>query len=90
MIENEENGVFHPQNSEYGNTSEIVKLIAKSHNKKIILISGVTWVLRIFACMTGLVNKAFGNLSYDMSISEYKADYRKYTLAESIRKNEEE
>jgi UDP-glucose 4-epimerase len=39
--------------------------------------------------VTGLVNKAFGSLSYDMSISEYKENYRIATLEESIKLSEE-
>ena len=33
MIENNETGVFHPQNNEYSNTSELIKLIAEAHGK---------------------------------------------------------
>ena len=39
--------------------------------------------------LTGLVNKAFGNLSYDMSLSEYKENYRLFTLEDSIRQTEQ-
>jgi len=38
--------------------------------------------------ITGLVNKAFGNLSYDMELSEYKEDYCIYSLEESIKLTE--
>ncbi len=89
MIENGEEGIFHPQNSEYTNTSEMVKLIAKVNNKKIVLIKGFGWAMKLMSLVTGLVNKAFGNLTYDMSISDYKEDYRIYTLEESIRLTEE-
>lgn len=88
MIENEEEGVFFPQNAEYSSTSEIVKAIAAAHGKKIYLIKGFTWSLKIMSHLTGLVNKAFGNLSYDMSLSEYKENYRLHTLEESIRLTE--
>ena len=33
---------------------------------------------------TGLVKKAFGSLTYDKEISEYKSDYEKRSLSESI------
>ena len=89
MIENGEEGIFHPQNSEYTNTSEMVRLIAKVNNKKIVLIKGFGWAMKLMSLVTGLVNKAFGNLTYDMSISDYKEDYRIYTLEESIRLTEE-
>lgn len=88
MIENEEQGIFCPQNKEYSNTSEIVKEIAKANGKKVRLVKGFGWALKIMSHFTGLVNKAFGNLSYDMSLSEYKQDYRLLSLEESIRETE--
>lgn len=85
IIDNDEEGVFFPQNSEYSNTSELVKMISNTYGKKLLLVKGFTWVLKIMSKFTGLVNKAFGNLTYDMKLSEYKCDYRKFTLEDSIR-----
>ena len=89
MIVNEERGIFNPQNKEYSNTSLLVKEIASVYGKKIILIKGFGWALKLLSFITGLVNKAFGNLSYDQSISEYKQEYRIYSLKESIQLTEE-
>ena len=89
MIQNDECGIFFPQNAEYSNTSELVKAIAETHGKKIALISGTVWALKLLSYTTGLVNKAFGSLAYDMSMSDYKENYRLYTLQESIRLTEE-
>lgn len=89
MIENEETGIFYPQNKEYVNTSELVQTIAKVHNKKLILIKGFTFILKVLSKITGLVNKAFGNLSYNQQISQYKEEYRIYsTLIDSVVKTE--
>lgn len=88
MIENEEQGIFWPQNAEYSNTSELVKMIGKVNGKKVHLIKGFSWLLKIFSLFTGLVNKAFGNLSYDQSMSEYKTNYRQFSLEESIKETE--
>lgn len=84
MIENNETGVFHPQNNEYSNTSELIKLIAEAHGKKVMLIKGFGWSLKILSRFTGLVNKAFGSMVYEKAISEYKADYCKFSLNKSI------
>ena len=89
MIDNEEQGIFWPQNGEYSNTSELVKMIAAVHGKKRPLVKGFGWALKLASHMIGLINKAFGNLCYDMSISEYKENYRVATLEESIRLTEE-
>lgn len=88
MVENEEEGIFWPQNGEYSNTTELVTLIARAHGKKILCIPYVTWALKGLSVATGLVNKAFGSLSYDMALSEYSADYRLKTLEESIKETE--
>ena len=88
MITNEENGVFFPQNAEYSNTSEMVKMIAKVHNKNILLIKGFSWALKLVSLFTGIVNKAFGNLTYEQSISEYKQEYRLVDFVASIENTE--
>ena len=84
MVENEEQGIFWPQNAEYSNTTELVSLIAKAHGKKVTLIPGLTWLLKLVGHATALVDKAFGSMSYDMELSEYKENYRVRTLEESI------
>lgn len=84
MVENEESGTFWPQNAEYSNTSELVKEIAKVHGKKVVLIKGFTWALKIMSHCTGIVNKAFGNLAYDQSMSKYADNYQISSLVDSI------
>ena len=89
VIENEEQGVFWPQNAQYSNTSELVQMIAAVHGKKMILIPGFGWALKLMARVTGLVNKAFGSLCYDQSLSRYHCNYCIKTLEESIQETEE-
>ena len=88
VIKNEENGFFFPQNGQYSNTSQLVQMIAEAHGKHIILVGGCTVPLRLLSQATGLVNKAFGSLAYDMPMSEYKENYRRFSLEESIRLTE--
>lgn len=90
MIENEEEGTFWPQNTEYSNTSELVQMIAAAHGKKVCLIRGFGWCLRLMSRFTGLINKAFGNLSYDKELSTYKQDYCLFDLEQSVKKTESE
>ena len=89
MIENSEQGTFWPQNKEYSNTSEMVRMIGAAHGKKVHLIKGFTWSLKLLGLVTGIVDKAFGNLYYDKKMSEYKQNYRVCTLKESIIRTEE-
>lgn len=84
MIENEESGVFWPQNAEYSNTSELVSEIAAAHGRKVLLVHGCTWLLKLMSHFTGLVDKAFGNLTYDKEMSAYGEDYIRYSLNESL------
>jgi UDP-glucose 4-epimerase len=88
MIDNEEQGIFWPQNDRYSNTSELVKMIAQAHGKNVCLVKGCGWGLKIMSYVTGVVNKAFGNLSYDRKLSEYRADYQRFSLEESIQRTE--
>ena len=88
MVENEERGTFWPQNAEYSNTSELVKMIAAQHGKRVILVKGCTLPLCLLRFATGIVDKAFGNLAYDKNISQYKENYRSFTLGESIKETE--
>lgn len=69
MIENEESGTFWPQNAEYSNTSELVKMIAEAHGKRVLLVKGFGWLLKLLSHVTPVVNKAFGSLRYEMDMS---------------------
>lgn len=89
MVDNNERGVFFPQNKEYTNTSNMVKLIANVHKKNIYILKGFAWLLKIVSKITPLVNKAFGSMCYEKCISEYKFEYRKFSLEESIVRTEE-
>ena len=88
MIDNEETGLFLPQNKEYVKTSELVKTIAEVHGNKIWTISWMNWIIRLMFGV-GIVNKVFGNLVYEKSMSDYdKADYRIRTFKETIKLTE--
>ena len=63
VIDCELSGLFFPQNQEYVNTSEMVKLIAENHGKKIRLTRAFNWAIRCFRIK--VVKKVFGNLTYE-------------------------
>lgn len=93
MIENEESGIFFPQNAGYVRTSDMVKKIAEAHKKKICLVKLFNPALSLLGkCggkLGGLVNKAFGNMTYEKGLSEYRQGYQMYDLKESIRLTED-
>ncbi|WP_423188934.1 NAD-dependent epimerase/dehydratase family protein [Alkalibacterium sp. f15] len=84
IIEHQESGLFFPQNKEYVKTSELVKTIAQLKDKKI-------WITGLFNPVVNsmyrfkIVNKVFGNLVYEKSMSDYdEANYQIRTFKESI------
>jgi|SRR5690554_2854274 len=84
MIDNDESGMFFPQNKEYVRTSEMVKLIAKVYRKKIKLVKIFNPIIKLLGLKFRLINKVFGNLVYDKSMSAYKADYQVRDFHKSI------
>src|SRR5699024_7163675 len=84
MIVNEENGLFFPQNNEYVNTSDMVRVISEVHGKKIKLVKIFSPVLEMMRNRLTIVNKVFGNLVYDKDMSKYKNSYSVRNLTESI------
>lgn len=90
MVENEERGLFCPQNDTYTNTSVMVAQIAAVRGKKMPLIPGFAWAIRLLGRFTSLAEKAFGNWCYDRSLSDYHQNYCVKSLEASIRETESE
>ena len=87
MIDDEERGIFLPQNKEYVSSYELIKIISQINNHKI-------WFTGLFNPFIRLlnkqvyINKVFGNLTIDKELSRYKDNYNIYTLEESIKMTE--
>jgi len=79
FIDNFSNGLFFPQNAEYVNTSEMVRLIAEVHGKNLKMTNLFNTPLKFFKVST--VNKVFGNLVYVKNMS---VNLNLVTLEESI------
>lgn len=71
VIENNESGIFYPQNKEYVNTAELVRTIAGINNKNVVMIGIFNPMLKLLADKVTTFNKLFGNLVYDKSMSNY-------------------
>lgn len=84
MIDNEERGIFLPQNEEYVCSCELIRYIAELSNHKILYIGIFNPVIKLMS-KNQYVNKVFGNMVIDKALSRYKINYCKYTFAESIR-----
>ena len=68
LIDNQDSGLFFPQDDEYINTNELVKKIAEYNNKKIRIIGIFNPIIKLgIACGVGTLKKVFGNLTYEKS-----------------------
>lgn len=86
-------GIFWPQNAEYLQTSELVRLIGKAASHPISVSGRWNWMVSLARSISTktrrLADKAFGNLSYEQSLSKYDFTYQLVSLSESIRRTEE-
>ena len=87
MIDNEESGIYLPQNREYVSSVEMIKEIARIYNHKIWFTGIFNPFIKLFNKQT-YINKVFGNLTIDKELSKYKEDYNKYSFEESIQLTE--
>ncbi len=83
MIDNDEDGVFFPQNSEYICTSDLVADIAAFYGRNIHLIKAGC-LLKAASAVVNKLNNAFSTYTYDQSMSTYLQNYRVADMAESI------
>lgn len=95
LILSGEGGIYFPQNRDYIRTSQMVRMIAAASGHPI-------WITKLFnplvalaghvpGKISGLANKAFGNMVYSKQISQYQGmDYQRFTMKESIKKTARE
>lgn len=88
LVEDEADGLFCPQNKEYVSTSDMVNRIAHLNGRGILMVRGFGWALKLLRPMTGMVDKAFGSLCYDRSLSDYPKNYCVKSFDESIAETE--
>jgi len=90
ILVDQADGTFHPQNAEYVQTSDLVAKIAAGYGRKIRLVKFLNPFLQPLAKISSAVNKVFGNLSYDMALSEYRTNYRVRSFEESVKLTEQQ
>lgn len=93
LMQSGEGEIYFPQNAEYVRTSEMVRLIARTAGHRIWitkLLNPAVWLAgRIPGKVSGMVNKAFGNMTYELEMSEvFDGKYRCFDLERSIRLTE--
>jgi UDP-glucose 4-epimerase len=83
IIENESSGVFMPQNSEYVNTTHLVRTIRELHNQKMRETRIFNAPIKLAARFVSPLKKLFGSLTYSQSGSSGKS-YNVVGFRESI------
>lgn len=65
FIDNESRGVYYPQNKEYVKTIDIIKITRLNHKKKFRETRILNWMLKLVAKYIPIINKVFGNKTYE-------------------------
>lgn len=84
IILNNDAGLFSPQNTKYISTSSLVKEISINMNKNIIFLRNLNFLVFKLKNKIAILEKIFGNLAYDQSLSTYKENYEMLKFQESI------
>ena len=89
MIDNEEKGIFFPQNEEYVKTTELVKTLAEVYGKKMRLTKVFNGLIRCCSKKVLAINKVFGSLVYEKEMSVYQDfEYCRSNFKQTIEKTE--
>lgn len=70
IIDDSVGGILFPQNSEYANTTNIVRLISKNINRKIWFTKLLNPLINLFRNKITIINKVFGTQYIDIEISK--------------------
>lgn len=70
LLESGEGGLYFPQNREYVGTNALMTEVARNHGKRICLLPGFGWLLKLLEGKVMLVEKVFGSLTYDQQMSQ--------------------
>jgi len=88
IINYSDTGIFFPQNTQYVNSSDLVKKISELHNREIKLLRVFNPLITLGLNNWVIFKKIFGNLVYSKELSEYKINYNYYSYNESIKATE--
>ena len=85
-IDRESSGLFFPQNKEYVRTSDMVRIVARQHDRKLIMPRMFNMVIRTIPL--SLIKKVFGNLTYEKTEPVGKYNFKEsMELTEGYERN---
>ena len=90
IIDKKGSGLFFPQNNYYMNTTQFADTICNCHGRRLHKTKLFNPIISAMSKRVCLIEKAFGSLTYDMSLSGDTRDYCVTDIETSIRRTEEE
>lgn len=88
VVENQDSGVYHPQNAHHTSITEIIKEVRAAMGKKTLIIPGFGWAIKLFMKMSYKAERAFADDFYDLEFSRYKENtYCSLDFKESVKKS---
>ncbi len=81
-------GTFFPQNAEYVSSAQLVAKIAECSGKNMHLTKVFNGAIKVFLPKVGTLQKVFGSLTYDQTLSQDLAAYQTCDFEESVQKTE--
>lgn len=84
LIDSGGRGTFWPQDQAYVDVGQLAVKIARAHGKRLCLVPGTRWALRLLSPFVGAVDKAFGSLVYDRSLSDGCGAYWVKSLDQAV------
>lgn len=96
LIDDCSSGLFFPQNKEYVNTTDLVRLIREAHGKRTNVTKAFNWGIVVGLKISKTFRKVFGSFVYDKKmpggpitkINNQIIDYETVTFEESIKNTE--
>lgn len=89
VIDSKQGGIFAPQNKELVSTCELVREIAKTHNRKIWFTCIFNWCIPISIKACRMARRAFSDDCYDSEVSNtFNYEYCVVGFEESIKRTE--
>ena len=88
IVQNQDSGVFYPQNQDYVNTSQLVREIKRTHGQRVALLPAFNWILKGLSRHVSTLNKLFSDLTYEKEMSSYSQSYQVADFRRSIEKTE--
>ncbi|GBG08138.1 NAD-dependent epimerase [Paenibacillus agaridevorans] len=85
IIKDEAPGVFHPQNTEYVNVTDLFCYIRNVNGKKTAVTKLFNPIIRIIGKKVDSINKLFGTFVYEHELSKYDSEYCITNFKDSIR-----